>query len=390
MKQSRRFEDDPVPSTRDAGRRARRRRADAGVLPHCVATLRDLGGNARTSALLALLLSIALPAGPSLAESDAEAAAREQADLLRQLRELENMSDDELAEEMARQDALMRGMDETSGPSAQPYELGDDDLARLAPDAGDPRTAPHAPEPRDLPADIFETEEVVIPKGKWSNDRDLKLEQRMLDADGDGKPELVRWHSLGNGELVREHEDSNYDGVTDTWTDYERGQVTGRVRDTNDDGTPDTWERYAEGRLLESQVDRDDDGVRDAFFRYEGRYLAEEKHDADNDGQIDLRIVYERKYRAQVEEDHDRDGRFDSWTFYTVVDGRELVGRVELDRNDRGFADTFEFFEADGEEVRLVRREEDLNGDGQIDLVSFYRGGKLVRRDIAVPELVNL
>jgi len=343
--------------------------------------------------LSALLIACVASPGPAGAQPSLDDAAIDQAELLRQLREAdgddEEMADD-IRDQLDRQAELLQGMDETSAPSASPYELGEADLERLSAQSAEPRLAPNAPEPRELPAAIFETKKVEIEKGTWSNEEDLQLEQRILDADGDGKPELVRWHSIDSGQLVREHEDSNYDGVTDTWTDYRDGDPVGRVRDTNDDGNPDSWERFGEGRTTESQVDRDDDGVRDAFFRYEGRYLAEEKHDANNDGKIDLRISYDRKYRAQVEEDHDKDGRFDSWTFYVVVDEREVVTRVELDRNSRGFADTFEFFETGSGEPLLVRREEDINGDGQIDLVSFYLDGRLVRRDIAVPDLVNL
>jgi len=38
----------------------------------------------------------------------------------------------------------------------------------------------------------------------------------------------------------------------------------------------------------------------------------------------------------------------------------------------------------------LVKREEDLNGDGKIDVTSIYQNGKLVKREIADPALTPL
>jgi len=78
----------------------------------------------------------------------------------------------------------------------------------------------------------------------------------------------------------------------------------------------------------------------------------------------------------------------DQWTTYAVVDDRELAVRVERDERGRGTPDTFDHFESvDGRAV-LGRREEDRDGDGRIDVLSLYRGGRLVRREIADPEPV--
>jgi hypothetical protein len=38
----------------------------------------------------------------------------------------------------------------------------------------------------------------------------------------------------------------------------------------------------------------------------------------------------------------------------------------------------------------LAQREEDKNGDGKIDVTSVYENGKLVRREIADPNLTPL
>ena len=119
-----------------------------------------------------------------------------------------------------------------------------------------------------------------------------------------------------------------------------------------------------------------------------GRLIAEERHDADNDGLIDLVIVYHERLRLRAEEDVDRDGRMDVWTTYMSEGGVERVARIERDRGGRGQPDTIEIFETlDGRAV-LLRREEDTNGDGEIDVVSFYVGGKLRRRQIRTPKKV--
>ena len=42
------------------------------------------------------------------------------------------------------------------------------------------------------------------------------------------------------------------------------------------------------------------------------------------------------------------------------------------------------------ERPQLTKREEDKNGDGQVDVTSIYENGKLVRREISDPDLVPL
>ncbi|MCZ6783457.1 MAG: hypothetical protein O7G30_09120, partial [Proteobacteria bacterium] len=257
-------------------------------------------------------------------------------------------------------------------------------------DHANPRTAPAAPTDRALPVAIFEEEKVRVESGRWWDHPKVNLLRRTLDADRDGHPELVRYVDAETGHLFRQEEDRNYDGVTDAWSDYRSGVVVARVLDSNDDGNPDVWERYHGTRMTVREIDRDDDGVRDAFYRYEGGSLIEERHDADNDGRVDLRIVYADRRRIRDEEDQDKDGRMDTWRSYVVTDGVELVSRIERDKKGRGFADTFETFGAQDGVAVLLKREEDVNGDGEVDIISHYENGKLVRREIANPDLVPL
>jgi len=325
----------------------------------------------------------ATPTAPATPAPDP--AAQDQEDLA-----AERRLQEALADQMRVQGDLLTQMEEH-----EEAPVLDDSLSLAIPeqmvlDQSDPRTAPSPPPDRQLPDEIFEQEFVTVPAGTWGMRKKRRLIKRTLDADGDGKPELIRYIDPESKLMVRQEEDTNYDGLIDTWSNYEWGAVVTRVRDSNDDGNPDVWERYDKERMTSREIDRDDDGVRDAFYRYEGGELTREEHDASNDGKIDLRIVYGQKRRVSAEEDQDRDGNMDTWTTYTVVEGAELIVRIERDTKARGFPDTFETFEAKDGKALLARREEDLNGDGKIDVLSIYRNGKLVKREISDPSLVNL
>lgn len=292
--------------------------------------------------------------------------------------------------ELSRQQQMLRrlqtGEQLDEGDLQEVGELPELDL----PDEANPRVAPSAPELRSLPVAIFDQNEVDVRAGTWGNRNRMNLLRRTLDADQDGFPELIRYVEPGTQQLVRQEEDRNYDGVTDAWSSFEEGDVVGRVLDSNDDGNPDVWERYVGGRMTSREIDRDDDGVRDAFYDYEGSALVEERHDADNDGRIDLRVSYANRIRVRSEEDQDKDGRIDAWRSYHVVGGDELVSRIEHDKHGRGVADTFDTFEVVDGKAFLAKREEDVNGDGEVDITSYYRNGKLVRREILDPDLVPL
>jgi len=255
-----------------------------------------------------------------------------------------------------------------------------------------PRLAPGEPTLRELPRAIFSEKSITIAPGTpgFDNKKKRKVTKLVLDADRDGNPEVVRFIDRKSKALIRQEEDRDYDGNKDAVLRFERGRITSQELDTNNDGRPDIWERYEKGRQVERKLDRDHDGVADAFYEFEGKYLVRERHDANNDSEFDLHVEYRKGRRAKAREDTDRDGRVDTWIRYGFTDGREIVTHIELDKSGRGFADTFESFEANGDKTVIARREEDLDGDGEIDMVSIYRRGKLVRREILKPEVVPL
>jgi len=251
----------------------------------------------------------------------------------------------------------------------------------------DPRTAPSAPELRSLPSAIFDEQRKTISAGTWDNHDSLEVIELALDADGDGQPELIRYLEVESTYLLRQEEDRNLDGRLDATSTFERGELTLRTLDDDDDGQSDSWEEYRNGRLHRREVDRDGDGVRDAFYDYDGHFLVLEQHDADNDSRIDRKVRYENRRRTTASEDLDRDGRPDVWYRFSVEGGVELVTRIERDKQGHGRPDVFETFVPDGDRAQLAKREEDVDGDGQADIVSIYRDGKLVRRELASPEL---
>lgn len=283
-------------------------------------------------------------------------------------------------EQLRVQAALSERAEDVEGAAPADQTLGD----------ADPRVAPGPPQERELPAAIFDREEVSIPRGTWGNSHTLKVVKLTLDADGNGKPELTRYIDRESKLQIRREEDRNYDGVTDAWSDYEWGGIVARVLDSNDDGNPDVWERYEGGRMTSREVDRDDDGVRDAFYRYEGDSLVEERHDRNNDGKIDRIILYENRLRVSAEEDQDVDGRMDTWTTYVPVGGHEVIQRIERDERGEGAVTQVEVFDTSTGEAVISRKDEDVNGDGEVDVVSIYQAGHLVRREISDPSLVEL
>jgi hypothetical protein len=287
----------------------------------------------------------------------------------------------EIADELERQEAL--AVEEQAGRHAPPAPTPPaDDPSRLE--------APAAPADRDLPEGLFAVETVVIPRGEWQNARELEVVRRTLDADRDGRPEEIRYSDPETGALLRAEQDLDYDGAIDAWKTYADGRLSVRVLDADGDGRSDTWERYEEGRAAQVTVDRDRDGVRDLFLRYRGGELAERLEDANGDGTIDRVVGYERKRRVKSEEDLSFNGSMDTWTRYAVVDDREVVTRVARDSKDEGKADVFESYETSGGVTQLVRREEDLNRDGRVDVVSVYEKGRLVQRAISDEALAPL
>ena len=261
---------------------------------------------------------------------------------------------------------------------------------RLLSERADPRAAPETPAERSLPRAIFDEDKLEIPRGDktWKNASRLEITRRTLDADQDGHAEQIRYYTRKDDVLMRIEKDRNFDGRIDTWDRYEDGKLTRRALDSNDDGLPDTWEEFDGTHMTGRVIDRDHDGARDAWFIYRQGSLIEERHDPDNDGEVDLVSTFEQRRRINTREDRSGDGAFDTWTTYRIVMGRELPSRIERDTLADGKPNVFETYIAIESVAVLSEKEEDNDGDGQIDITSFYENGKLKRREISDPSLL--
>jgi len=308
-----------------------------------------------------------------------------------------NSLEDQIEAELQRQEELLREIDredQTTEALVEEAAAPGLDGATLA-ERADPRIAPRVPAERDLPAAIFEEEHRRVPKGEWGNERVIDVVKRELDADRDGNPEMIRYIDPTSGVILRKEEDKDYDGIIDTWTEYESGIASEIRRDNDGDGQPDEWETYgSDGRMTAREVDRDYDGQRDAFYQFQSGSLATERHDGNSDGTVDRSVFYEERRLARTEEDLDRNGAIDTWTMFGVANAgdttQEVITRIEKDTSGDGRADTFETYELHEGRPTITRREEDKNGDGEIDIVSIYQGGKLKERQIHDPDLVPL
>ena len=106
-----------------------------------------------------------------------------------------------------------------------------------------------------------------------------------------------------------------------------------------------------------------------------------EVHEAGAADRPALRLVFDGAgaHVVRVEVDDDADGHPERIVHYRA----ERVSGEARDTNGDGRLDTFDRLDATG---RVALREEDLDGDGAIDVRSAYRDGRLIRRELSHPE----
>jgi len=271
---------------------------------------------------------------------------------------------------------LERALEAEREREQRPQEVGSDVSAAppsLPGAASGVLIAPSAPATPELDPAQLVSQTTSLPAGSWANAQDLPVVRRSLDADGNGRPEEVRYFDVQTNELLRREEDRDLDGNSDVWSRYEGGELVERVIDTNADGRPDEWEYYSKGRMTLREVDSDQDGSKDVSYVYRNDSLAEVRRDTDADGAVDRVEIFERHQRVQVIEDTNHDGRMDTWTSYRVVAGQEVVVRVERDPQGRGKPSVFETYRAAPGKPVLEKREEDVDGDGAIDVTQEFQ-----------------
>jgi tetratricopeptide (TPR) repeat protein len=125
--------------------------------------------------------------------------------------------------------------------------------------------------------------------------------------------------------------------------------------------------------LREEDADRDGHG--DRWIAYAGNLRREIWEDGRDTGRPDVRLVFSAggSRLLRIELDRNGDGRPERILHYSggmlTAEARDTDGDNDLD--------TFDRFDSDG---NVGVREEDLDGDGRIDVRSVYQAGKLVRR----------
>jgi antitoxin component YwqK of YwqJK toxin-antitoxin module len=135
------------------------------------------------------------------------------------------------------------------------------------------------------------------------------------------------------------------------------------------------------------EVDRNFDGKKDGTQQYQNGVLIWEEFDNNYDGKVDRRTEYVAGKRNVEIEDTTLDGIMDTHTYF---DDKGQISRVERDKNQDGKTDVWDYFDTSVPgKVVLVKREEDTNGDGVVDITSFYEKGKLVRKEVSDPSALN-
>lgn len=130
--------------------------------------------------------------------------------------------------------------------------------------------------------------------------------------------------------------------------------------------------------------DTSGDGTPDRWLAYENGVVSE-VWEAENPGSPpNLHLVYGPGGSPieRVEIDHDGDGRLDRLFVYSGGRLRE----ESWDTNGDGAFDRFQQFDESGS---LTLREEDVDGDERIDVRTAYNKGRIVRREILNEEILN-
>ncbi len=134
--------------------------------------------------------------------------------------------------------------------------------------------------------------------------------------------------------------------------------------------------RGADTPILREE-DTNGDGRVDRWIRYTDRTRREIWEDGDGSGEPNMRVVFanDGQTLTRIEMNADAQGQPERIFYYEGG----LLAAEHRDTNRNGHFDRFERFDAEG---NVAVREEDLNGDGEVDVRSIYRLGKLVRREI--------
>lgn len=203
-----------------------------------------------------------------------------------------------------------------------------------------------------------------------------RLVRKERDVNGDKRPDIIRYYDE-TGRLIRQEEDSRLDGRLDTWTFHEAGRAVRKESDTNGDGKVDLWAFYdGAGNIVRTEADSDSDNHRDHVIVYAQGEMVEELRYSPGLEPPRFIATYANGVQTRKAEDTDGDGRMNRVTEY---DGSGHVTKISRDTAGQGTFNLFAYYEP--ETGKVLREEEDLNGDKTVDVISYFEKGRLVRRE---------
>jgi hypothetical protein len=109
---------------------------------------------------------------------------------------------------------------------------------------------------------------------------------KQTDLDFDGKIDLVQYYGAG-GELFMDEYSVNYNGKFNGRTFFQDGKKVRAEKDMDFDGKPDYFEFYEGGKLVRVERDRNGDGRVDEWQYYEGGKLDRIGYDTTGSGRVD-------------------------------------------------------------------------------------------------------
>ncbi len=109
---------------------------------------------------------------------------------------------------------------------------------------------------------------------------------KQTDLDFDGKIDLVQYYGP-NGELFMDEYSMDYSGKFNGRTFYQDGKKVRAEKDMNFDGKPDYFEYYEGGKLVRIERDRSGNGKIDEWQYYEGGHLDRVGFDTTGSGRVD-------------------------------------------------------------------------------------------------------
>jgi hypothetical protein len=146
----------------------------------------------------------------------------------------------------------------------------------------------------------------------------------VLDANGDGKPDVKRVYDNGTGKEVCRISDLNHDGKPDLYEYYDpNGVIRRREADYDNNGVIDSIEYFENGKMVRREYDTTGQNRIDTwdFFDGNGKRIRRER-DTNNDGKVDQWWVWEGD-KVTITTDKNGDGKPDPDTVIVLGGGAE-------------------------------------------------------------------